>query len=131
MKKISLIALIGVTLFMFSGCESRNMKEELPGEWYVWHWYYNVKDGDNGFFDEAQFYIFGDNGDLTIKVNDITTNAEYEFTSDETVKVTYADGTIDNFQLIPAEYEGVNQIQFMNENTNYTITLEPMSGWTE
>lgn len=131
MKKISLIALIGVTLFMFSGCESRNMKEELPGEWYVWHWYYNVKDGDNGFFDEAQFYIFGDNGDLTIKVNDITTNAEYEFTSDETVKVTYADGTIDNFQLIPAEYEGVNQIQFMNENTNYTITFEPMSGWTE
>ncbi|MBR5513589.1 MAG: hypothetical protein IKV85_06345 [Ruminococcus sp.] len=131
MKKISILALISVMLFMFSGCDSRNMKEELPGEWYVWHWYYNVKDGDNGFFDEAKFYNFNADGELIINENDTVTNAKYEFTSDETVKVTYADGTFDDFQLIPAVHEGVNQIQFMNENTNYTLTLEPMSGWTE
>ena len=130
MKTIRVLALVlAVVLCMcaLTACSSRNVQEELPGEWFVWHWYYNVQDGDNGFFEEAQFYTFGADGKLTIKIGEETSNATYTFSGKDTVEVTYEDGTVDSFQLIPTEHDGVNQIQFMNTNTNYTLTLEPMS----
>ena len=134
MKTIRALALVlAVVLCMcaLAACSSRNVQEELPGEWFVWHWYYNVQDGDNGFFEEAQFYTFGADGKLTIKIGEETSNATYTFSGKDTVEVTYEDGTVDSFQLIPTEHDGVNQIQFMNTNTNYTLTLEPMSSWVD
>ena len=131
-KRILAMLLVAVLcLSVVTACSSRNVQEELPGEWFVWHWYYNVKDGDNGFFEEAQFYTFGADGKLTIKIGEETSNATYTFSGKDTVEVTYEDGTVDSFQLIPAEHDGVNQIQFMNTNTNYTLTLEPMSSWVD
>lgn len=134
MKKNRIIALLLVMVICvcsFTACSSRNMQEELVGEWYIWHWYYNTEGGEDGFFDEAQFYTFDADGNLTIKIGDETTTATYEFTSKDNIEVVYADGTTDTFQLIPSERNGVNQIQFMNVNTIYTLTLEPMSSWTE
>lgn len=134
MKTLRILALVLAVVLCTSAltaCSSRNVQEELPGEWFVWHWYYNVKDGDNGFFEEAQFYTFGADGKLTIKIGEETSNATYTFSGKDTVEVTYEDGTVDSFQLIPAEHDGVNQIQFMNTNTNYTLTLEPMSSWVD
>lgn len=134
MKTLRVLALVLAVVLCTSAltaCSSRNVQEELPGEWFVWHWYYNVKDGDNGFFEEAQFYTFGADGKLTIKIGEETSNATYTFSGKDTVEVTYEDGTVDSFQLIPAEHDGVNQIQFMNTNTNYTLTLEPMSSWVD
>ena len=132
MKRILAMLLVVVLgLSVMTACSSRNVQEELPGEWFVWHWYYNVQDGDNGFFDEAQCYTFGADGKLTIKIGEETTNATYTFSGKDTVEVSYEDGTVDTFQLIPAEHDGVNQIQFMNTNTNYTLTLEPMSSWVD
>lgn len=134
MKTLRVLALVLAVVLCTSAltaCSSRNVQEELPGEWFVWHWYYNVKDGDNGFFEEAQFYTFGADGKLTIKIGEETSNATYTFSGRDTVEVTYEDGTVDSFQLIPAEHDGVNQIQFMNTNTNYTLTLEPMSSWVD
>lgn len=131
-KRILAMLLAAVLcLSVMTACSSRNVQEELPGEWFVWHWYYNVKDGDNGFFEEAQFYTFGADGKLTIKIGEETSNATYTFSGKDTVEVSYEDGTVDSFQLIPAEHDGVNQIQFMNTNTNYTLTLEPMSSWVD
>ena len=134
MKKIRVLALVlAVVLCMsaLTACSSRNVQEELPGEWFVWHWYYNVTDGDNGFFEEAQFYTFGEDGKLTIVIGEETTNATYTFSGKDTLDVSYEDGTVDSFQLIPSERDGVDQIQFMNVNTNYTLTLEPMSSWQD
>ena len=134
MKTLRVLALVLAVVLCTSAltaCSSRNVQEELPGEWFVWHWYYNVKDGDNGFFEEAQFYTFGADGKLTIKIGEETSNATYTFSGKDTGEVTYEDGTVDSFQLIPAEHDGVNQIQFMNTNTNYTLTLEPMSSWVD
>lgn len=130
-RTMALIAALSLCTISLCGCSSRNMKEELPGEWFVWHWYYNIDNGDNGFFDEAQFYTFDTDGNITIKIGEETSTATYTFSADDMVDVTYADGTIDTFQLIPAEHDGVDQIQYMNVNTNYTLTLEPMSSWTE
>lgn len=134
MKKTRIVALLLVLVVCLSSlcaCSSRNLQEELPGDWFVWHWYYNVQDGEDGFFDEAQFYTFGADGKLTIKIGEETTNATYTFSGKDTIEVTYEDGTVDSFQLIPSEHDGVDQIQFMNANTNYTLTLEPMSSWAE
>ncbi|MBO5867823.1 MAG: hypothetical protein J6Q54_02810 [Oscillospiraceae bacterium] len=134
MKKIQILALICLLAFcvsMMFGCSSRNMKEELPGEWFVWHWYYNTEGGEDGFFEEAKFYTFDAEGNITIKEGETVTTATYTFTGKDTIDVVFEDGTTDTFQLIPSERNGVKQIQFMNVNTIYTITLEPMSSWTE
>lgn len=134
MKAIRVLALVLVVVLCMStltACSSRNVQEELPGEWFVWHWYYNVTDGENGFFEEAQFYTFGADGKLTIVIGEETTNVTYAFSGKDTVEVSYEDGTVDSFQLIAAEHDGVDQIQFMNVNTNYTLTLEPMSSWVD
>ena len=134
MKKIQILALICLLAFcvsMMFGCSSRNMKEELPGEWFVWHWYYNTEGGEDGFFEEAKFYTFDAEGNITIKEGETVTTATYTFTGKDTIDVVFEDGTTDTFQLIPSERNGVKQIQFMYVNTIYTITLEPMSSWTE
>lgn len=137
MKSLRFLALMLALIIcagMLCGCSSRNVQEELPGEWFVWHWYYNTKDGDNGFFDVALFYTFSQDGKLVITSQDESVapvEADYEFTTDDEIEVVYADGTIDTFQLIPSEHDGVDQIQFMNTNTNYTLTLEPISTWEE
>lgn len=134
MKKTRITALllaVVMCLCALTACSSRNVKEEINGEWYVWHWYYNTEGGDNGFFEEAHFYTFDAEGNITIKTGEETTTAKYTFSGNDTIDVEYADGTTDTFQLIPATYEGVDQIQFMNVNTNYTLTLEPMSTWKE
>ena len=136
MKKSRIVALILALAFCvcaLCGCSSRKVQEELPGEWFVWHWYYNQDNGENGFFDEAVFYTFGEDGALKISDKDGNVSAEgtYEFTGKDTVDVVYSDGTQDSFQLIPAEHDGIDQIQFMNVNTKYTLTLEPISSWVE
>lgn len=136
MKKTRVLVLLlalFVCLSSLCGCSSRNVKEELPGEWFVWHWYYNEDNGEDGFFDEAVFYTFGTDGSLKIgdKDGNVSQEATYEFTADDTVEVQYADGTVDSFQLIASEHDGIAQIQFMNINTKYTLTLEPISSWAE
>lgn len=134
MKKNRVLVLVLAMVLCLSvvcGCSSRNVKEELPGEWFVWHWYYNIEDGDDGFFDEAQFYTFDSEGNITITIGEETSTATYTFSSDDMIDVVYDDGTTDTFQLIPTEHDGIDQIQFMNVNTNYTLTLEPLSSWEE
>ena len=125
--------ILAICLGTLCGCSSRNMKEELPGEWFVWHWYYNEDNGEDGFLDEAVFYTFNTDGTLKIgdKDGNISQEATYEFTANDTVEVEYADGTLDSFQLIASEHDGIAQIQFMNINTMYTLTLEPISSWAE
>ena len=65
------------------------------------------------------------------EAGEVSEEATYEFTSDDTVEVVYEDDTVDSFQLLPTDHDGVDQIQFMNENTKYTLTLEPISSWVE
>ena len=134
-KKIActVLALVLLTAAL-AGCgSSRDVKSELTGEWFIWHWYYNVKDGDNGFFDKALFYTFSEDGKVTITSQDESVaqvDAEYTFTGKDTIEITYPDGAVDSMQLIPSEHDGVNQIQMMNVDTNYTLTLEPMDSWS-
>lgn len=129
-KAVSVICL-GVMIAAFAtGCGAKvNYKESLPGEWFVWHWYYNEKDGDNGFFDDAIFYTFNEDGSLVIAdqaegAEEVT--ASYVFTGDDTIEITNADGSVDSMVLAMND-DG--QIQMTNVDNKYTLTLEPMSSW--
>ena len=97
MKKLIVFILMSVMcLAMLTGCGGGSkLSESLPGEWFVFHWYYNVNDGDNGFFDEPVFITFGEDGSVVATTEESTFEA------------------------------------FENSNTNYTLTLEPMSSWED
>lgn len=136
MKKIIAFVLMTVMcLTMIVGCGGSNkLSESLPGEWFVWHWYYYEKDGDNGFFDEPVFVTFGEDGSVIATTKETTFEGfegNYTITGNSTIDITYADGTSDSFQLQAANHDGVDQIQLINTNTMYTITLEPMSSWED
>ena len=121
----ALILCLCLALCACSG--SRNLQEELPGTWEVCHWYYNEKNGDSGFFDNPMYCEFID-GKITVTAEDgsLIREGSYEFTGSDTLDVEYTDGTVASIQLLAANHEGVDQIQFMDVNTNYTLTLEPL-----
>ncbi len=132
-KKIAVVVCIVMMIATFvTGCGSKtNYEEALPGEWFVWHWYYNETNGDNGFFDNAIFYTFNDDGSLVIAdqtegVEEVV--ASYVFTGNDTIEITNADGSVDTMVLAMNEK---GQIQMTNVDNRYTLTLEPMSTWNE
>lgn len=139
MKKVSVILLVLVfvlSLCLLCACGGRNFQEELPGEWYVWHWYYyNTPNGEDGFYEYAHFYIFDADGNVTLKIgNDITTaetftKGTYTFTKNDTFDVLYSDGSTVTFQLIPSGSHA-EQIHMVNVVNNYAETLQPMSTWS-
>ena len=126
---LSILALVLCVCTLLSACagNSRNLKEELPGKWEIWHWYYNEKDGDDGFFDSVMYCEFTD-GKVSVTSEDGTVIREgtYEFTGNDTLDVEYTDGTVASIQLIASNHDGQDQIQFMDVNTKYTLTLEPL-----
>ena len=136
MKKLIVFILMSVMcLAMLTGCGGGSkLSESLPGEWFVFHWYYNVNDGDNGFFDEPVFITFGEDGSVVATTEESTFEAfegTYTVTGNSTIDITYSDGSFDSFQLKAAKHDGVDQIQLINSNTKYTLTLEPMSSWED
>ncbi len=131
-KSITFILMTVFCLTMITGCGGGKMSEKLPGEWFVWHWYYNVENGDNGFFEQPVYVTFGEDGSVVATTEDASfTGFEgtYTVTGGNTVDITYSDGTSDSFELKAAKRDGVDQIQLINSNTSYTLTLEPMSSW--
>lgn len=126
---ISVLALVLCLCTLLSACSgsSRNLQEELPGKWEVWHWYYNEDDGDSGFFDSVMYCEFND-GKVSVTDEDgaVVREGTYEFTGDATLDLEYTDGTVASIQLIASNHDGVDQIQFMDVNTKYTLTLEPL-----
>lgn len=129
MKKTIALVLVGLLCIsvLLTGCSSnsRNLKEELPGKWEIWHWYYNVDNGESGFFDSAMYCEFKD-GKISVTSTDgaVIKEGTFAFTGDDTLDVEYSDGTTASIQLIASNHDGVDQIQFMDVNNKYTLTLE-------
>lgn len=129
-KKLTVVYIVVMMVMFMTGCGAKvNYKETLPGEWFVWHWYYNETDGANGFFDNAIFYTFNNDGSLIIA--DQAEGAEkvvasYTFTGKDTIEIKNADGSVDSMILAMNEK---GQIQMTNVDNKYTLTLEPMSTW--
>ena len=105
MKKLIVFILMSVMcLAMLTGCGGGSkLSESLPGEWFVFHWYYNVNDGDNGFFDEPVFITFGEDGSVVATTEESTFEAfegTYTVTGNSTIDITYSDGSFDSFMTV-------------------------------
>lgn len=141
MKRISsaltkgvVFVLIALMVFGLSACggAKKDMKSELPGEWFVWHWYY--VEGDNGFYDNAVFYTFTDDGKLTIKEN--TDDAEaieasFVWENENTIIVSYPNGTSETFEIAPHKHDGREELTYTNVDTGLILSLENMADWTD
>lgn len=129
------VLLVGL-LMMFNmtacGENDKNMREELPGEYFVWHWYY--VEGESGFYDNAIFYTFTDDGSLTIKENvdnAEATEATYVWENDNTIIVSYPDGKSETFEIAPHKYDGREELTYTNVDTGLILSMQYMSDWTE
>ena len=142
MKKVSVILLILVfvlSMCLLCACGGRNFEEELPGEWYVYHWFYhNTPNGEDGFYpdDECHFYIFDKEGNVTVKKGAKIDTAEtistgkYNFTQKDTIAVQFSDNSTKTFQLIPSGSHK-EQIHLVDLANHYAETLQPMSTWSK
>jgi hypothetical protein len=137
-KRITgLITTVGmiVMVLCLTSCgkeEKVNMRNTLPGEWFVWHWYY--VEGDNGFYDNAVFYTFTEDGKLTIQEhveNSEVKEATYTWDNDYTIIVSYEDGTSETFEITPTTHDGHDQLKYTNVDTGLILSMEPMSDWSE
>lgn len=122
-------------LLCFTGCSSDSkvdMTDTLPGEWFVWHWYY--VEGDSGFYDNAVFYTFSDDGKLTIQEDVEGAQAEeatYVWDNEYTIIVSYSNGTSETFEITPTTYDGHDQLKYTNVDTGLILSMEPMSDWSD
>lgn len=131
------VVLVLMSLFILIGCagckdEKVNMRDTLPGEWFVWHWYY--VEGDNGFYDNAVFYTFSSDGKLTIQEHvdgSEVQNATYVWDNDYTIIVSYSDGKSETFEITPTTHDGHDQLKYTNVDTGLILSMEPMSDWSE
>jgi hypothetical protein len=49
--------------------------KDIIGSWETWHWYYNIDNGESGFFDDNHKvdWVFNDDGTFSMKSVDGTT----------------------------------------------------------
>lgn len=123
-----ILMIVGLT-----ACDGKkeNMRSTLPGEWFVWHWYY--VEGESGFYDNAVFYTFTDDGKLTIKENvegAEATEATFVWDNDYTIVVSYPDGTSETFEIAPHKYDGKDELTYTNVDTGLILSMENMSDWS-
>lgn len=132
MRFLALVLTILMAVGLTACGKKQDMKNVLPGEWFVWHWYY--VEGDSGFYDNAVFYTFTDDGKLTIKENtdeSKATEATYVWENENTIIVSYPDGTSETFEIAPHKYDGREELTYTNVDTGLILSLENMSDWTE
>lgn len=126
---LTLLMLVGLTA---CGGETLDMRSTLPGEWFVWHWYY--VEGDDGFYDNAVFYTFTEDGKLTIKENvdgAEAIEATYVWENNNTIIVSYPEGTSETFEITHHKYDGRDELKYTNVDTGLILSMENMSDWTE
>lgn len=126
---MALLMVVGMTA---CGGANKNMREELAGEYFVWHWYY--AGGESGFYDNAVFYTFTDDGKLTIKENvdgAETIEATYVWENDNTIIVSYSDGKSETFEIAPHKYDGREELTYTNVDTGLILSMQYMSDWSE
>lgn len=140
MKKMTrLIALVTLLLSLLAlvACGGgngggENFSQTLGGEeWITYHWYFNEKNGDSGFFSDDGYYewVFADANNFTVEAKDGSFSGEgtLEWTSNNQADVYFkmADGE----QYWTAEFSRSGGhpecVNFMIQETNFVYVLEP------
>lgn len=117
-------AMLAVLLTACGEKDTYDYRTNLPGDYVASHWFYDVKDGESGFYDEDAQYSFGTDGSFSCSggVNDGELSGTYEFTDDNTITITYSDGSYD--EMILRYSSNHDTIEMTNNETKYAVSLE-------
>lgn len=124
-KSISLfLAAILLAACTLTGCSGKDYSKEILGTWYCWHWYYNIEDGDSGFYEEDNYLTFNiEEGKFEITKTDETVNKKgtYEWVKNGIADVYFDDGTTCKVEV---SYNDRGQIKLMITETDLIYILE-------
>lgn len=127
-----LVALMMLTLTACSGGGgAENFQETLSGnEFVTYHWYFNQKNGDSGFFpDDGRYeWVFNEDNSFSVNAKDGSFSGEgtMEWTSDTQADVYFKMGDTEQFWTAECSRSGDHPdcINFMIQETNFVYVLE-------
>ena len=137
MTKILAALLVALMMLTLTACSGGNgggedFSKTLGGNDFItYHWYFNEKNGDNGFFPDDGYYqwSFSDAQNFTVDAKDGSFSgvATLEWTSANQADVYFKMGETEQFWT--AEFSRSSGhpdcINFMIQETNFVYVLEP------
>ena len=135
MTKVLAALLVALMMLALTACSGGNggedFSETLNGEFVTYHWYFNQKNGDSGFFPDDGRYEWVFNEDNTFSVNALdgsfSGEGTLEWTSANQADVYFKMGDTEQFWTAEcsrgADYPDC--INFMIQETNFVYVLEP------
>lgn len=118
------IAIVLISTVLFSGCSSKDYSKEVLGKWYCWHWYYNIENGEDGFYEENDYLLFEINEDtFSVKKADgsIQKEGNYEWVKNGNADIYFNDGASCNVEV---SFNDKGQIKLMITETKLIYVLE-------
>ena len=127
---VAVIAIVVAVIFILNGKkkDTYDYQANLPGEYIVYHWFYDVKDGESGFYedDKAGHYTFGADGSYSHTGGDldegITQTGTYTFTSSNVIRITLEDGSYDDMTLRYSTKH--TSTEMTNNATKFSVSLQ-------
>ena len=138
MKKLMSFLLVLAMMAALVACggasKSDDFSEVLAGKtWITYHWFFNEKDGDSGFFSDDAYYTweFQDANNFTVSAKDGSFSGEgtLEWTSNNVADVyVVLGGETEQYWTAEFSYDASrpNQVHFMIQETNFVYVLEPI-----
>lgn len=121
-------SLMGIVLvlgsFMLSGCSGKDYSQEVLGTWYCWHWYYNVDNGADGFYDDDDYRVFKiEESGFTVESagGDVLSSGTYDWTKNGIADVYFDDGTSSSVEV---SFNDRGQLKLMITETKLIYVLE-------
>ncbi len=108
--------------------DTYDYRANLPGKYVVYHWFYDVKNGDSGFYDDSAVghYNFGADGAYSHTGGDLaegeSQTGTYAFTADNVIRITLEDGSFDDLTLRYSTNH--NSTEMTNNVTKFAVSLQ-------
>lgn len=121
---VLVLSVLMLAIVSLAGCSSKDYSKEVPGTWYCWHWYYNVDNGEDGFYDDNSYLIFNiDESNFTVTSKDESVNKSgtYEWAKNGIADVYFDDGTSCSVEV---SFNDKGQLKVMITETKMIYVLE-------
>lgn len=136
MKKIIATLMAVMIVLTFAACGSSGGSEDFSktlsgNEWITYHWYFNEKNGDSGFFSDTGYYEwnFTDANNFSVDAKDGSFSGvgTLEWTSTYQADVYFKMGDAEQYWTAEFSRSGSHPdcVNFMIQETNFVYVLEP------